>query len=95
MDQSKISYNPVAAIHIGSAVAAILLFYIVEKCNESKLKTIIEQDVQFALGFSDVEFYSALKTLREIGYMQSKKIKGGARQYTPVEGLLSDEIRGQ
>ena len=86
----KISYNPKAAESVGSAVAAILLTYIVKKCERDKSTFVECIDVQFELGFSDVEFFSALKTLREIGYMQSRTVRGGARVYIPIPEFIGD-----
>lgn len=84
----KIYYNRTAAEHFGSAVAAILLTCVVKKCEENNADTIEEVDLQFDLGFSDVEFFSALKTLREKGYIQSRTLRGGARLYVPIPELL-------
>lgn len=84
----KIYYNRTAAEHFGSAVAAILLTCVVKKCEENNADTIEEVDLQFDLGFSDVEFFSALKTLREKGYMQSRTLRGGARLYVPIPEIL-------
>lgn len=84
----KIYYNRTAAEHFGSAVAAILLTCVVKKCEENNADTIEEVDLQFDLGFSDVEFFSALKTLREKGYLQSRTLRGGARLYVPIPELL-------
>ena len=85
-----ISYNPKFAEKISSAVAAILLSVVVRKCDELKLECIESTDLQFELGFSDVEFYSALKTLRDIGYMQTKNKRSGLRTYIPNPGLLEE-----
>ncbi len=85
-----ISYNPKFAENIGSAVATILLSVVVRKCDELKLECIESTDLQFELGFSDVELYSALKTLRDIGYMQTKNKRNGLRIYIPNPGLLEE-----
>ena len=84
----KIYYNRTAAEHFGSVVAAILITCVVKKCEENNADTIEEVDLQFDLGFPDVEFFSALKTLREKGYMQSRTLRGGARLYVPIPELL-------
>lgn len=91
----SISYNPKLAEMLGSAGSAILIGYVIGKCRELGIPTIIEADVQFELGFSDVEFFSALKTLRENGVMQSNTVRGGKRQYTPIPELLVEEIGGK
>ena len=61
----RISYSQKAAEFLGSAVAAILLSYVVKKCEENNTDTYEDVDLQFDIGFSDVEFFSALKILRE------------------------------
>jgi hypothetical protein len=80
----KISYSKKAAEFLGSAVAAILLSYVVKKCEENNTDTHEDVDLQFDIGFSDVEFFSALKILREKGYMQSRTLRGGSRLYVPI-----------
>ena len=84
----KIYYNLSAAETLGSAVAAILLSYVVKKCEENNAETHEDVDLQFDIGFSDVEFFSALKTLRDRGYMQSRSLRGGSRLYVPIPELL-------
>ena len=76
-----------------SAVAAILLTYVVRKCVSDDVLYFESSTVQFDLGFSDVEFYSALKTLREIGYLVTKNTKTG-KKYIPECVLLHDDYRG-
>jgi hypothetical protein len=84
----KISYSKKAAESLGSAVAAILLSYVVKKCEENNTDTHEDVDLQFDIGFSDVEFFSALKILREKGYMQSRTLRGGSRIYVPIPEFL-------
>ena len=84
----KITYNREAAESLGSAVAAILLTHIIKKCEEKNTDTIEATDIQFDLGFADVEFFSALKTLRDNGYMRSRMARNGVRIYEPIPDLL-------
>lgn len=86
-----ISYSPEFAEKIGSAVATILLSVVVRRCNAEQKEEIESGDMQFEIGFSDVEFYSALKTLREVGYMQSKNKRNGLRVFIPHPALLGGE----
>lgn len=86
-----ISYSPEFAEKIGSAVATILLSVVVRRCNAEQKEEIESDDMQFEIGFSDVEFYSALKTLREVGYMQSKNKRNGLRVFIPHPALLGSE----
>ena len=84
----RISYSQKAAEFLGSAVAAILLSYVVKKCEENNTDAYEDVDLQFDIGFSDVEFFSALKILREKGYMQSRTLRGGSRLYVPIPEFL-------
>jgi hypothetical protein len=86
---ASISYNSKLAENFESAVAAILFTHIMDICESSQVSSFECKDVQFNLGFSDVEYYSALKTLREKGYLQTKSIRGGGKVYTPLYELLS------
>jgi len=93
MTTTTVSYKPEAAIYIGSAVAAILFGYVLKKCKELKQEFYESIDTQFDLGFSDVEFYSALKTLRELGYLQTQNLRGGERRYTPHSSFFEEDIK--
>ena len=86
---ASISYNSKLAEHFESAVAAILFKHVMDICESSQVPSFECKDLQFSLGFSDVEYYSALKTLREKGYLQTKSIRGGGKVYTPLYELLS------
>jgi len=88
-----ISYKLEAALVIGSAVATILFAHIYNKCKESNQVFYESFNTQFDLGFSDVEFYSALKTLKTLGYLQTQNMRDGERRYIPHSSLFDEDIK--
>ena len=82
-------YNSKLAEHFESAVAAILFKHVMDICESSQVSSFECKGLQFSLGFSDVEYYSALKTLREKKDAYRQKYQGGGKVYTPLYELLS------
>lgn len=76
------SYKPEIAANLNSVVSAVLINYCHHQVkgligDESGHVFFESASVQFDLGMSDIEFYSALKILRDSGLVKTKNTKAG------------------